>query len=364
MTEPRKKPLLASTLAVVLGVTAAVALDAPQGPTAALASTGSSSFSLADPSTVHAKDGTYVTYGTTVGSGAGPRCGAATGVTLYVPFLNHGSGDTVGMSDCVAGDALPSGPGSWAVDNGAIWAPGVALFNGTYYMYYAATKAGTGQKCIGLATSGGAKSPFTNKGEWACPSGGRWAIDPNPFVANGKLYVAYRDDAITSGHETGISIVQVGSDGFAHWSTRRDALKSTDLVWDSANESGSTHVIENPSIFVGGANHYYLLFSGNNWNSARYATGIADCGPDPIPSGRCTLLKDGANQPYFGYTGSGGLGPHRGLPGNHTGPGAMAAFYTEGNRRCVVWAWYNTATGKRHPIIGELKLDSGGFYVE
>lgn len=358
-----------STLLAALAMMLAVAGSLASGPIAARASTGSSAFSLADPDTVIAHDGTYVTYGTNVGAGAGPRCGAPTGVKLYVPYLNHGSGDTVSMSDCAAGDALPTGPGPWAdeLDENKlkeVWAPGVVEFNGTYFMYYAATKKGTSQKCIGLATSGGAKSPFTDRGEWACPAGGRWAIDPDPFVANGKLYVAYRDDAINAYPETGISIVQAGSNGFALWDTRRDALRSTDLGWETTNMSGGTHVIENPSIFMGGEGHYYLAFSGNNYNSARYSTGIADCGTSPIPSSRCTLLRSGATRPYFGYTGSGGLNPYRGLPGNHTGPGAMDVFYTAGNRRCVVWAWYNTATGKRHPIIGELKLDSGGFWVE
>ncbi|HEX6686298.1 MAG TPA: family 43 glycosylhydrolase [Candidatus Limnocylindrales bacterium] len=369
MTKPRNVSLLASAAALVLAVTGTVTLGALEGPTAALASTGTSGVSnLADPDTLQARDGTYVTYGTTVGPGVGPRCGAPADKTLYVPFLNHGSGDTVGMSDCFAGDALPSGPGAWAVepndDDNAIWAPGVTEFNGTFYMYYTATKAGTGQKCIGYATSGGAKSPFTNRGEWACPSTGRWAIDADPFVANGRLYVTYRDDAITTKPNTGISIVQVRADGSAIWDTRVDALKSTDLVWESTRISGETHVIENPTIFLGGENHYYLMFSGNNWRSVRYATGIADCGTSPLPSSRCTLLRDGVNQPYFGYNGTGGLGPYRGLPGNHPGPGGMSAFYTQNGRRCVVWHWYNPETDRRRPIIGELKRDDGGFYVD
>ncbi|MFC7621665.1 family 43 glycosylhydrolase [Microlunatus sp. GCM10028923] len=359
MSRLGKPTLLASALALVLTL-AGTLLSVP---TEAQAATPSSRFPLADPNTVLAKDGTYVTYGTNVGATVGPRCGAPTGVKLFVPFLNHGSGDSVSMSDCAAGDALPGGPGAWTGDT-EVWAPGVVEFNGTYFMYYTATKKDSGQKCIGLATSGGAKSPFTVRGEWACPAGGRWAIDADPFVAGGKLYVVYRDDAITTWPDTGISVVQVGSDGFALWNTRRDLMKSTDLNWESTNMSGETRVIENPSIFVGGEGHYYLTFSGNNWRSARYSTGIADCGTSPLPSSRCRLLQDGANQPYFGYTGAGGLGPYRGLPGNHAGPGGMDVFYTSGNRRCVVWHWYDTAADRRHPIIGELKLNSGGFYVE
>lgn len=358
MTRGRQRMLIAAA-AMALATAGMLA----GGPPEALAATASSTFPLADPDTLLAKDGTYVTYGTTVGAGVGSRCGG-TG-KLYVPYLNHGSGDTVGISDCAAGDALPSGPGSWAETGGAVWAPGVALFNGTFYMYYAATKKGTGQKCIGLATSGGAKSAFTNRGEWACPDGGRWALDPDPFVANGKLYVAYRDDAITTGAETGISIVQVGSDGFADWGTRRDALKSTDIGWDSIRISGTTHVVENPSVFLAsGDGHYYLTYSGNNWDSPRYSTGLADCGTNPIPSSRCKPRGDGVNQPYFGYTGSSGLSPFRGLPGDYQGPGAMDVFFTAANRRCVVWAWWDPGTGHRYPRIGELKRDDAGFYVQ
>ena len=360
MARSRTIALAAAALAALIA--GVVIVNGAGGTPDAGAATAPSAFPLADPDTLLAKDGTYVTYGTTVGAGVGSRCGD-TG-KLYVPYLNHGSGDTVGMTDCAAGDALPSGPGSWAEPGDAVWAPGVALFDGTFYMYYAATKKGTGQKCIGLATSGGAKSPFTNKGEWACPDGGRWAIDPDPFVASGKLYVAYRDDAIASGAETGISIVQVDGSGFALWNTRRDALKSTDISWDTTGISGSTHVVENPSVFVGGENHYYLAYSGNNWNSARYATGIADCGTSPIPSSRCTPIHDGVKRPFFGYTGSSGLSPYRGLPGNYQGPGAMDVFTTAGGRRCVVWAWWDPATGHRHPRIGELSSDANGFLVK
>ncbi|WP_218128564.1 hypothetical protein [Micromonospora sp. WMMB235] len=72
---------------------------------------GSSTFPPADPDTLPAKDGSYVT--STVGAGTGARCGA-TG-RLYVPVLVHGSGNSVGMADCASHDALPSGQGAWAV---------------------------------------------------------------------------------------------------------------------------------------------------------------------------------------------------------------------------------------------------------
>ncbi|WP_081916187.1 family 43 glycosylhydrolase [Saccharothrix sp. NRRL B-16314] len=315
-----------------------------------------STFPLADPDTVLAEDGRYVTYGTTVGAGVGDRCGV-TG-KLFVPVLVHGSGSTVGMSGCAAADAMPGGPGSWAEGN--IWAPGVVRFGDRFFMYYTASKRGTGQKCIGRAVSGSARGPFTSAGGWACPPDGRWAIDANPFVAGGQLHVAYRDDAIAAGAETGISVVATDANGWAVWSTRRDALKSTDITWDTRGTSGGTHVVENPSMFRAADGVWYLAYSGNNWDSARYSTGIARCA-GPLPGSRCTPLQNGVERPYFGFTGDGGLDPYRGLPGNHRGPGGMDVFTAADGTHRVVYHWWNGSS--RFPITGVLARDAGGFLV-
>lgn len=320
-----------------------------------------SAFQLADPDTVRAKDGRFITYGTTVPAGRGQRCEGATG-RLYVPVLVHGSGNTVGMTDCASGDALPGGPGAWAEPGGAIWAPGVARYGDRYFMFYTASRKDSGQKCIGRAISSSARGPFRNAGEWACPPGGRWAIDANPFVGGGSLYVTYRDDAIASGAETGISTVRTDSEGRAVWSTRRDVLKSTDITWDTRGTSGGTHVVENPSMWRRANGTWYLMYSGNNWDSARYSTGIAECGTTPLPSSRCKPLRNGVERPYFGYTGSGGLGPYRGLPGNHRGPGGMDVFAVPDGSFRVVWHWWDG--GPRYLINGALRLNDGGYYVQ
>ncbi len=338
--------------------TTATAHTATADDISALANT--SSFQLADPDTVLAEDGRYATYGTTVPAGRGQRCNGATG-RLYVPILRHGSGNTVGMTNCASGDALPGGPGAWAEPGSAIWAPGVARFGNRYFMFYTATRAGTGQKCIGRAISSSAYGPFRNAGGWACPPGGRWAIDANPFVAGGRLHVTYRDDAITRGAETGISTVRTDGEGRAIWSTRRDVLKSTDITWDTRGTSGGTHVVENPSMWRMPDGHWYLMYSGNNWGSARYATGIADCGTTPLPANRCRPVRQGVERPYFGFTGAVGINPYRGLPDNRRGPGGMDVFAAADGSRRVVWHWWNG--GPRHPMTGVLDRGSGGFFV-
>lgn len=334
--------------------------DVPDEPTPIENPTHSSQVYLADPDTVLARDGTYITYGTTIGGGSGPRCGASG--RLFVPYLEHGSGNSVRMSDCAAGDAMPGGPGSWAKSGGAIWAPGIARFGDTYYMIYTATKRGTGQKCLGRATSHNARGPFVSKGEWACPPEGRWAIDANPFVAGGKLYVAYRDDYINSFPETGLSVVRTDSQGRAIWDTRRDLLMSSDISWETTRMSGSSRVIENPTMFQSGGT-WYVAYSGNNWASPRYSVGIARCGSSPLPTGRCSPVRSGVQKPYFGFTGSGGLDPYRGLPGNHHGPGGMDIFKAADGSLRAVWHWWTPSNGSRHSAVGRFLVNDGGFYV-
>jgi arabinan endo-1,5-alpha-L-arabinosidase len=326
----------------------------------ALQIAASTAFPLADPDTVIARDGSYITYGTTVGANTGARCGG-TG-RLYVPYLVHGSGSQVGMPTCAAGDAMPGGPGTWAEPGGGIWAPGVVRFGDRYFMYYTASRQGSGQKCLGVATSYGARGPFESAGEFACPSGGRWALDANPFVQGDSLYVAYRDDAITSFPETGISIVRADAGGHAIWSTRRSVLRSTDITWDTIRISGDTRVVENPSVFERGG-RFYVAYSGNNWDSARYATGIVDCGTSLLSGGICTPVGGGVSRPYFGFTGPGGLDPLRGLPGNHPGSGGMDVFKAANGSLRAVWHWRNPANGRRYVQTGTFGRNGTQFVV-
>lgn len=334
-----------------------------RGSTPAVAVTpaaASSTFSLADPDTLLAQDGRYVTYGTTLGGGA--RCKGVPKGKLYVPMLVHGSGTNVGLANCAAGDALPGGPGAWAEPGAAIWAPGVARYQGKFYMYYTSTKRGSGQKCNGLAVSTSAYGPFVNKGEWACPPAGRWVIDANPFVDGGKLYVTYRDDAITTGKNTGISVVRTNANGFALWNTRKDVIKSTDITWDTIkHDPKDAYVVENPTMWKSNGT-WYVGYSGNKWDSPRYATGIASCDTSPLPAKRCTPLRNGVTRPYFGYSGTGDLNPYRKLPGNHTGPGGLDVFKASDGSLRVVWHWYNGSI--RFPMTGVLVRNAGGFAVK
>jgi hypothetical protein len=309
---------------------------------------------LADPDTIApATRDDYITYGTTVRGFN--SCGQPhDGTGWYVPYIVSGSGATIDLDlQCIAGDAMPAGPGAWAEPGTSIWAPSVVYFGGRYILYYTASKRGTNQKCIGKAGSSSPLGPFSDGGVVACPLGGRWALDADAFVDNGSLYMIYRDDGITTGQETGISVVRMdGSSGAADWPTRQDVLLSTDITWESAG--ATNHVIENPTMMnVGG--HYNVFFSGNNWETARYSTGIAVCS-GPLPGTRCSPYGS-TSRPYFGYSGSGNIWPLATLPGNLPGPGGMSLFRNRAGDARVVWHHLISGTTVRRGMAGALAYD-------
>lgn len=348
MTSRRARTALAALAALaVTGLGVGLGAGAP----AALAASGSTSGAAADPDTLQAPNGSYYTYST---SSHG----------MKVPLRITPTADIGGVAP--TRDALPNGPGAWADGCTGIWAPSVVQASGKWFMYYTASRSGTsgcaggsgnGHKCIGRAVADNPAGPFTGGREVACPAGGRWALDPDAVVTPSYgLVMVYRDDAVTSGAETGISVVQMDADGFAKWSTRVTLLKSTDITWDTAGDSSGTHIVENPSLVrVGGT--WRLFFSGNKWDTRRYAVGLANCG-ESVMVGACTPTHTG--RPWFGYVGTGDIDPVHQLPGNHTGPGGLAAFTDNAGNPRVVWHWYNTSTGVRPAMTGLL---SGSLLV-
>lgn len=333
--------------------------------------TPTSAFPFADPDTI-ASGTRYVTYGTTSALGVGDCGKPVWGAKYYLPYMVHGSGESVSLGVCSekdSGDAMPAGPGAWAEKSRGIWAPSVIYHGGHFILFYSASKKGTtsaqnpeGQKCIGKAFASSARGPFVDAGEFACPPNGRWALDPDAFVDGSQLYVVYRDDNVNSFPQTGISVVAADKNGTANWSTRRTLLFSTDLSWESASSAHNT--IENPSMMKVGNGHWYLFFSGNDWNTRRYATGIADCGTSPLPAARCSQTQ-GTGHSYFGYQPS-ATSPEKGLPYNKMGPGGMSLFRTFGGKARVVWHFIDkeSASPPRHAIVGELLFSGGEWTVK
>ena len=187
------------------------------------------------------------------------------------------------------GNALPSLP-AWALPN-ATWAPSVLPIGGQYVLYYSAVVANGGEQCISAATSAQPQGPFidTSAAPMACQANLGGSIDPSPFVdTNGTPYLVWKT---------------IGANGQPPtiWSQQLDPA-GTGLTGSGAvpllgpGQSWEGGVVEAPDL-VAVAGRYYLFYSGNQWNSANYAVGVATCtgplGPCTKPSAQ-PILSSGA----------------------------------------------------------------------
>jgi arabinan endo-1,5-alpha-L-arabinosidase len=115
--------------------------------------------------------GQYYVYSTDFKTGGTPRPAI---MVRKSPDLIHW--DWVGY----AFDSVPSDAAVWTEAKG-LWAPEIAKFNNTYYLYYAASRFGTNQSFIGVATSSSPEGPWMDQGEVIKTARGNApnAIDPN-----------------------------------------------------------------------------------------------------------------------------------------------------------------------------------------
>ena len=165
-------------------------------------------------------------------------------------------------------DALPQLPG-WS-QPGRVWAPSVLAVGDRFVLYYSTRVHGSDHVCLSVASGDDPKGPFvdTSTGPLACPAGTD-AIDPSPFVdTDGRAYLLWR-------HGSEIVSQPLNADGLS-LTGERVALLVPDQAWEGG-------VVEGPSM-VDHEGRKYLFFSGNAWDSDRYAVGYAVC---DTPQGPC-----------------------------------------------------------------------------
>ncbi len=221
------------------------------------------------------------------------------GSTYYAYATNSVSGNIqiIESSDLshwnTAGDALPQLP-VWA-NTFYTWAPSVAFVGGKYDLYYAVDPTGSNTECISVATSSSPIGPFVDSSSapLECQPSLGGAIDPDAFVdANGSVYLLWKSG------ETGSARIwaqQLASSGttFAAGSSATTVL-TPDQSWQGSN-------IEAPDL-VAADGRYLLFYSGNDWDTANYAVGVATCAG---PLGPC---DDGSSNPILS-SGAGVSGP-------------------------------------------------------
>jgi beta-xylosidase len=178
------------------------------------------------------------------------------------------------------GNALPRLP-RWAAPN-ATWAPSVRQMGGTFVLYYSAVVAGPGggEQCISAATATRPQGPFTDSSTLPleCQSSLGGSIDPFSFVdASGVSYLVWKSNG-GSGQPATIWSQALNAAGTGLAGAGPSRLLGPTLPWEAG-------VVEAPDMVLEGG-HYFLFFSGNNWNSSAYAVGMATCSG---PLGPCAL---------------------------------------------------------------------------
>jgi predicted GH43/DUF377 family glycosyl hydrolase len=262
-------------------------------------------FDFADPDIVVAK-GTYYAYGT--------NSTAGNIQIMKSTDLEHWT---------KAGDALPT-LASWAAP-GDTWAPAVISLKRSYVLYYTAAVAGTKTQCISVATARRPEGPFvdTSTAPLVCQPTLGGSIDPSPLLdAAGHPYLVWKSNG------NGAQPATIWAQALDPQGTALQGAGPTELLRPSQPWEGS--VVEAPSMtWVDGS--YWLFYSGNNWDAADYAIGVARCagvlGPCVKPS----------------------AGPVLGSQPNLEGPGGEDVFTdTRGNLEMAFQAWLPGAVGYPH----------------
>lgn len=221
------------------------------------------------------------------------------GQTYYAYATNSVAGNIqiISSSDLThwtsVGNALPSLPG-WAKPN-ETWAPSVTRVNGTYLMYYTADFAPSGTQCVSVATASAPQGPFIDNSvlPLECQQSLGGSIDPSVFTdATGVPYLIWKSGGPGSSKIWSQQLNGAGT-GFAA-GTDPTQLLAPDQAWEGGTVEAPDLVLSNGS--------YFLFFSGNDWNGANYAVGVARCAG---PLGPCT---DASPNPILS-SGTGTAGP-------------------------------------------------------
>ncbi len=199
-----------------------------------------------DPSVIRADDGSFYAY--TTQSYHGARF-------FNLPILR--SADLITWR--LVGDAFPERP-DWIVpgtDHGDVWAPHIAKWGGTYYLFYSARSLDLGNMAIGVATSESPTGPFVDRGApLITGERGFEAIDPFAWQApDGTRYVYWGSD------QAPIRAQELSPDGMELVGEPVELLSPLDSEEYDGLIEGAWMMRHGPS--------YYLMYSGG-----------ACCGPE------------------------------------------------------------------------------------
>ncbi len=168
------------------------------------------------------------------------------------------------------GHIFPSGQHpSWAASD--FWAPEIHLVGGHYVAYFTARDT-DGMLSVGAAAATSPTGPFTDIGHPLVHDTAMGHIDPSEIDTGGTAYAIWKDDGNAIGQPTPIHAQELASDGLSLTGSAV-TLITNDQAWEGA-------VTEGPWMVEHGG-RFFLFYSGNTYDTSRYAVGVASA-PSPL----------------------------------------------------------------------------------
>lgn len=205
---------------------------------------------LADPTIFYHND-TYYLYGTSQGRLTEKGLG-------FLVFTSDDMQNWEGPVGKSNGFALAE---TEAYGNQGFWAPQVFEYKDTFYMAY------TANENIAIATSDSPLGPFVNAGEALYAETKQ--IDPFVFFDNGKPYLYHV--RLEDGNRIFVAEMEEDLESIKP-ETLKECLSATQ-PWENT-ASAAWPVAEGPTVLKHNE-HYYLIYSANDFRNPDYAVGYA-----------------------------------------------------------------------------------------
>lgn len=154
------------------------------------------------------------------------------------------------------------------------WAPEIDRV-GDHFVAYFAARDETGHLVLGAAVADRPEGPYKDLGKPFLREDFGGVIDPHYFEdEDGRSYLYWKEDrnALVPPEATPIVVQELSTDGL-HFKGPRTSVLTSDKPWEGG-------VVEGPWVMRRDGT-YYLFYSGNTFNSERYATGVARA-PSPL----------------------------------------------------------------------------------
>jgi len=217
-------------------------------------------------------------------------------------------------------DAVPVLP-TWAGPdprNSLTWAPAAVVAAGRHLLYVTVPDRASNRQCIAVLAADSVLGPYRDArgSPLVCqlPLGG--SIDPSVVESGGALHLVWKSDGNCCRLPSSLWEQDLRADGLAVTGTAHRLL-TADRPWQGG-------IVENPALIPASGGGWWLFYSGNRFDVAAYATGLAWC---PTLTGPCREASDG---PYLSGTAT-QFSPG-GLDFFHDAGGALWAAFATWNR--------------------------------